>query len=302
MTNEAKHIPVLLHDVFQALQVKKDDVIVDATFGAGGYTKAFLEKGVRVFAFDRDPNAIKNGEKLVTAFTGQLNLIHAPFSQMQNELNARDIDHVDAIVFDLGVSSMQIDEAERGFSFRHDGPLDMRMSSEGKSAADIVNTYDEEDIANILYQFGEEKKSRMIARAIVARRKEKSFTQTLELAQLIEKTIGRRPQDKIHPATRSFQGLRIAVNDELDEIEKALQTASGLLRSGGRLAVVTFHSLEDRIVKQFLAKKRSGSRHVPETWLAKDEWQASKLITPNEMEISANPRARSAKLRVATKI
>jgi 16S rRNA (cytosine1402-N4)-methyltransferase len=296
------HIPVLLEEVLRALEVRNSQLIIDATFGAGGTTRALLKKGANVIAFDRDPAAKQVANKITQELPGKFQFIHAPFSQMVEDLSACNVGKIDAIVFDLGVSSMQLDEAARGFSFRRDGPLDMRMSGEGRSAADLVNQLPEKDLADILYRYGEEKRSRAIAKAIVAQRKEKPFTRTKDLVELIEKTIGRDPRSKIHPATRSFQGLRIAVNDELGELEQGLKAAQELLKPGGKLAVVTFHSLEDRPVKQFLTPERPPSRHAPGKALTKAEWQAQKPISPSESEIARNPRARSAKLRIATKI
>lgn len=302
MDEKTPHIPVLLAEVLAAAKPRAGDVIVDATFGAGGYAQAFLEKGASVIAFDRDSHAKPAAETIAKKFPDQFQFINAPFGQMEKELQTRGISCVDAIIFDLGVSSMQIDEAARGFSFMRDGPLDMRMGDFGKTAAGLVSTLGEKELADILYRYGEEKRSRAIAKAIVQRREEQKFTRTKELGDLIEKTIGRDPRSKIHPATRSFQALRIAVNDELGELERALQAAQNLLKSGGRLAVVTFHSLEDRIVKQFLTPERIGSRHVPEKPLAPSLWKPQKLIAPGKGELSSNPRARSAKLRVAQKI
>jgi 16S rRNA (cytosine1402-N4)-methyltransferase len=324
------HIPVLLAEIVEGLEPHTGQVIVDATFGAGGYARAFLSSGANVIAFDRDPAAKTAAKKLAQEFPKTFQFIHAPFSEMVEELSKipspiggglgwghpvlsslgaplltsplRGKGIVDAVVFDLGVSSMQLDEAERGFSFRQDGPLDMRMSSDGKSAAGLVNQLSEKEIADILFRYGEEKRSRIIAKAIVTQRKEKPLTRTLELAELIEKTIGRDPRSKIHPATRSFQGLRIAVNDELDELSLGLEAAQKILKPDGKLAVVTFHSLEDRPVKQFFANERAPSRHVPEKELTKAEWRALKPVSPSESEIAKNSRARSAKLRIGVKI
>jgi 16S rRNA (cytosine1402-N4)-methyltransferase len=296
------HTPVLLKEVLAAIEPHANDVILDATFGGGGYSKAFLEQGASVITFDRDQQTKTVAEKLAREFPGKFQFINAPFGGRVEELEKCGIKQVKAIVFDLGVSSMQLDEAERGFSFRHDGPLDMRMGGDGKTAADLVNTLSEKELADILYQFGEEKKSRAIAKAIVKYREEKPFSRTLELAELIEKTIGRHPRAKIHPATRTFQALRIAVNDELGELERGLKAAQQLLKPGAKLALVTFHSLEDRIVKQFLAKEQGASRHAPSKKLTETKWRAHKPVTPAESEIAKNPRARSAKLRFAVKI
>ena len=302
MQAKMPHIPVLLDDVLASLQPCRGKTIVDGTFGAGGYTRAFLEAGARVIAFDRDPNAIHGGEAMVETAENQLTLIHAPFSEMRAQLSAHGFDQVDAIVLDLGVSSMQIDQAERGFSFMRDGPLDMRMSRAGQSAADLVNGLPEEDLANLIYNYGDERRSRHIAKAIVEQRKTQSFTTTRQLAVLIEQTLGRHPKDKIHPATRSFQALRIAVNQELDELKNLIGDAHDLLKHGGALCIVSFHSLEDRIVKQFFAPQRSPSRHVPPQDLKKSEWKLSKPVSASEQEASRNPRARSARLRVGVKL
>jgi 16S rRNA (cytosine1402-N4)-methyltransferase len=298
----ACHVPVLLKEILSQLELRPGQLIIDATFGAGGYTQAFLASGARVIAFDRDPAAANEAKKIAHTHPGDFEFIHAPFSYMAEELEKRKIENIDAIVFDLGVSSMQLDRAERGFSFRFDGPLDMRMSSAGKSAADLVNALPEKELADLLYQYGEEKKSRSIAKAIAKERAKKPFTRTLELAELIEKTIGRHPRSKIHPATRSFQALRIVVNDELGELQHGLERAQKLLRPKGKLAIVTFHSLEDRIAKKFLAQERAVSRHAPAKKLTKSQWQSQKPIEPSEGEIMENPRARSAKLRIAIKI
>ncbi len=293
------HIPVLLNEVLAAIKPRANEIIVDATFGAGGYARAFLESGARVIAFDRDPSAKIAAQKLAAEFPQRFQFVHAPFSEMEEKLGTQ---HIDAIVFDLGVSSMQLDEAERGFSFMRDGPLDMRMSSEGQSASDLINRLPEKELADLLYQYGDEKKSRSAAKAIVEQREEKPFTRTLEFAELIEKTIGRDPRSKIHPATRSFQALRIAVNDELGELKCGLEAAARLLRLNGRLGIVTFHSLEDRMVKRFLAAEKAGSRHAPAGKLTKPQWQAAKPVAASHSEIAENARARSAKLRFAEKI
>jgi 16S rRNA (cytosine1402-N4)-methyltransferase len=318
------HIPVLLAEVLETLAVAPGGRYFDATFGAGGYTSAILEvtDDVRVQAIDRDPTAVKAGFPVALAYDGRLQLGLATFEHM--DLWTREQDDgshglsgtFDGVVFDLGLSSMQIDRPERGFSFQADGPLDMRMSSEngkglwlGVSAADIVNTYDEAAIASILFHYGEERRSRAIAKAIVARRKETPFERTLELAELVERVIGRKPGDPKHPATRTFQALRIAANDEFGQIVSGLVGAERLLKPGGRLVVVTFHSIEDRIVKRFLAERSGktdgGSRHLPQkAQLQRPSFQLvnQRPLTPNEAELRANPRARSAKLRAATRL
>ena len=304
MTQPAPHIPVLLDEVIAALAPRPGMTIVDATFGAGGYTTALLEAGASVHAFDRDPDAIAAGQALVARFDGRLALHPARFSAMRAELAAIGVTQVDAVVMDIGVSSMQLDQGERGFAFMHDGPLDMRMSQDGESAADFLNTADEEAIANVLYNYGEERQSRRVARAIVAAR---PLTTTGELARVVRRALGHKLHDKKDPATRTFQAVRIHVNDELGELEAGLAAAEALLTEGGVLAVVSFHSLEDRITKQFLRSAsgagRSVSRHLPgeipgplPTFTA-----VSKAIRPSEAEIARNPRARSSTLRHATR-
>lgn len=298
------HIPVLLDEVVDALAPAPGETHVDGTFGAGGYTTAILEKGAaRVFAFDRDPEAIEAGEALVASSGGRLTLVPERFSRMRQALSAREIDAVDGVTLDIGVSSMQLDQAQRGFSFQADGPLDMRMAREGQSAADFVNTADEAEIADVLFHYGEEPKARRVARAIVAAR---PIARTGELADVVRKALGHHPGMKKDPATRTFQAIRIHVNEELKELEGGLAAAEQVLKPGGRLAVVTFHSLEDRIVKRFL-KSRSGalaagSRHLPvanETGPAATFEAVAKPVRPGGAETEANPRARSATLRAA---
>jgi 16S rRNA (cytosine1402-N4)-methyltransferase len=300
----ARHIPVLLEEVLEALNIREGGLYLDGTFGAGGYTQAILATpGTRVLAFDRDPDAIAAGQALVEKYNGRLMLAHARFSTCVEVAAERGLSGFDGITFDIGVSSMQLDEAARGFSFRFEGPLDMRMSQSGRSAADIVNEASEEEIADILYHYGEERASRRIARAIVHDRNATPFTTTKQLAELIARIIPARPQD-IHPATRSFQGLRIAVNDELGELVKALAGAEGLLKEGGRLAVVSFHSLEDRIVKQFFALRsnrgRATSRLLPGEPVPPPSTftlVGKQPVTAGASETKSNPRARSARLR-----
>ena len=300
------HIPVLLTEVLAALRPAPGECYVDGTFGAGGYSEAILNAAdCRVLALDRDARAVRAAQPLVERFAGRLTVVETPFSAM-TEIWVRHFGKPpDGIVLDLGVSSMQLDRPERGFSFMTDGPLDMRMSAHGGSAAGIVNSASETEIADILYTFGEERRSRAIAKAIVARRTETPFTHTLDLANLVERVIGRKPGDRKHPATRTFQGLRIAVNREFDELEQGLAAAEQLLKPGGRLVVVSFHSLEDRIVKEFLRTRSDragrGSRHLPEAQLPLPSFRIvnQRSISPSEEEISANPRARSAQLRAA---
>jgi 16S rRNA (cytosine1402-N4)-methyltransferase len=304
----APHIPVLRDEAMAALTIRPGGRYIDATFGGGGYTRAMLaQPETRVLAFDRDSTALKAGGSLVEEMRGRLTLVEARFSQLEDIARARGFAPVDGIVFDIGVSSMQFDEAARGFSFRAEGPLDMRMEGQGRSAADIVNEADEETLADILYFYGEERAARRIARAIVHDREIKPFETTKALAGLIERVAPNRPGD-IHPATKSFQALRIAVNEELDELLNGLIGAERLLGEGGRLAVVTFHSLEDRIVKQFLAERcgrgETGSRRLPgETAPPAPSFVCAgrQPITPTSAETAANPRARSAKLRYATR-
>jgi 16S rRNA (cytosine1402-N4)-methyltransferase len=294
----ARHIPVLLAEVLEALAPKAGGLIVDGTFGAGGYTSAILETGASVVAIDRDPDAIAAGRALERQSGSRLRLVQAPFSTLDAHVEV-----ADGVVLDIGVSSMQLDQAERGFSFRADGPLDMRMAQAGPSAADVVNSFKAGDLARIFGLLGEERHAGRIARMIEARRRKNPFERTLDLADAIETHVGRKPGEKIHPATRVFQALRIYVNDELGELARALFAAERALRPGGRLAVVTFHSLEDRIVKRFIADRAeaaSGSRHLPEAQARAATFR--KLdggVTPGTAEIAANPRARSARLRAA---
>ncbi len=304
-----RHIPVLLPEVLRVLAAKRGERFIDGTFGAGGYTRAILDAACcEVLALDRDPAAVAIGHSLQSVYGDRLKIAETRFSEMQEAAVAIGWDRVDGVVLDLGVSSMQLDEAERGFSFMRDGPLDMRMSKQGLCAADVVNTFGKDEIANILYELGEERRSRAIAAAIVKEREAQPFTRTGQLAALIERVIGRKPGADKHPATRSFQALRLYVNDEIGELERALEAAQHILKPGGRLAVVSFHSLEDRIVKQFLhersGKRAHASRYLPaETeaapaaFLLKDRHG----LEPSEEEVSANPRARSARLRWAVR-
>lgn len=300
---QAPHIPVLLNEVVHALAVTPGQMIVDGTFGAGGYTRALLAAGAVVHAFDRDPDAIAEGAELVAQSEGRLTLHHAPFSAMESHLAAAGVTAVDGVTLDIGVSSMQLDRAERGFSFQGDGPLDMRMSQEGESAADFVNTADESAIADVLFHYGEERQSRRVARAIVAAR---PFTRTGELASVIRRVLGWHPGMPKDPATRSFQAIRIHINRELDELKDALAAAERLLRPDGRLAIVSFHSLEDRIVKLFLRDRSGGqamSRHMPMAAPAQTATFAkpAKAVRAGDAECSVNPRARSATLRAAVR-
>ena len=305
MTSQASaqpHIPVLIDEVVSAIAPSPDMAIVDATFGAGGYSRALLDAGARVYAFDRDPAAIRDGAGMVKEFDGRLSLHPERFSHMREEMARIGVPQVDAVVMDIGVSSMQLDQEARGFAFQSDGPLDMRMSQSGESAADFLNTADEAAIADVLYQYGEERQSRRVARAIVAAR---PLETTGDLARVVRKALGHKPHDKKDPATRSFQAVRIHVNDELGELRAGLNAAEALLREGGVLAVVSFHSLEDRIVKRFL-KEASGagravSRHLPGEvpGPAPTFTKVSKAIRPSDAEVERNPRSRSSILRHA---
>jgi 16S rRNA (cytosine1402-N4)-methyltransferase len=296
------HVSVLLDEVIENLACGPGDIVIDGTFGAGGYSRAILATGAKVVAFDRDPTV----RRFAAGFPeDRFRLVEARFSEMDAVLGEG---HADGVALDLGVSSMQLDQAERGFSFMHDGPLDMRMGDQGPTAADLVNTAEQDELARILFVYGEERESRRIARAIVKRRAERPFTRTLELAEFVEQALGGRRGAKIHPATRTFQGLRIAVNDELGELEAGLVAAERVLKAGGRLCVVTFHSLEDRIVKSFLSVRAgrtpAGSRHAPP--VEQGAAPSFRLLFngaqgPSEAETRANPRARSAKLRAAVR-
>lgn len=302
----APHIPVLLKEVLAALSPLEGAVFVDGTFGAGGYTRALLEAGAaHVYAIDRDPSALAAGQVLAEAHGGRLTLIAGAFGDMQALLAGFGIDKVDGIALDIGVSSMQLDRAERGFSFQSDGPLDMRMSGSGPSAADVVNGASEAELADIIYHLGEEPGARRVAKALVKQRSIRAFARTLEFAEVVRSALGgkRGPKD---PATRTFQALRIHVNDELGQLRQGLQAAEVLLRPGGRLAVVAFHSLEDRIVKDFLRVRGGGvpqgSRHLPESprHVAHPSFaRPAKAVRAGEAELRHNPRARSAVLRAA---
>lgn len=305
----APHIPVLLSEVIAALSPRDGGIYVDGTFGAGGYTRALLDAApCSVIGIDRDPAALARGEALAASSGGRLTLIDGCFGDMEDLLAERDLTQVDGIALDVGVSSMQIDEAARGFSFMQDGPLDMRMSGKGPSAADAVNALPERDLAEIISVYGEERKARAIARAIVKAREAKPLSRTGELADLVARAAGPAAKASgIHPATRTFQALRIYVNDELGELARALRAAEILLKPGGRLAVVSFHSLEDRMVKNFLrarAEAPATSRHaLPSTSFT----PSFKLIdrsgvTASDAEIARNPRARSARLRAAERL
>jgi 16S rRNA (cytosine1402-N4)-methyltransferase len=299
-----RHIPVLGRQAIEMLSPRDGGIYLDATFGAGGYSRALLEvAGTRVIGIDRDRTAITGGFDLVDRSGGRFTLVEDRFSNLAGICAGQRISSVDGVVMDVGVSSMQLDEADRGFSFRLGGPLDMRMGRDGPTAADVVAKASEADLANIIYIFGEERHSRGVARAIVAARKEAPITTTRALADLVSRVVRSKPGE-IHPATRTFQALRIFVNEELDELHLALSAAEHVLKPGGRLAVVSFHSLEDRIVKNFLVERfraGGGSRHLPEIAQAAPSFVGltKRPVTPDDAEISANPRARSAKLRAA---
>lgn len=305
----ARHIPVLLEAVLAALQPIAGGRFVDGTFGAGGYSRALLAGGAaEVLAIDRDPDAIAAGRAMEAESGGRLVLVQGVFGELDAIAGLTGFSGADGVVLDIGVSSMQFDQAERGFSFRFDGPLDMRMSQSGPGAADLVNTMEEAALADLIWRYGEERHSRRIARAIAADRKTAPFTTTKQLADLLERIVPHKPTD-IHPATRTFQALRIAVNDELGELQRALEAAERVLGEGGRLAVVSFHSLEDRIVKRFLAERsgrgRARSRLLPGEVAppaATFELSGKQPVIAGEAETRANPRARSARLRFARRI
>lgn len=303
VSHAAPHVPVLLDEVMDAIAPVEGAVVVDGTYGAGGYARAALSAGAaRLIAFDRDPDAAASARQSADA---RLQVEEDCFSRMDAVLAARGVEAVDAVMLDIGVSSMQLDRAERGFSFREDGPLDMRMSQAGRSAADLVNEADEAELADIIYLYGEERRARQVARALVNAR---PLTRTHETAEIVRRAAGQRPGQRTDGATKTFQALRIAVNDELGELDAGLRAAERVLRPGGRLAVVTFHSLEDRAVKRFLRERSgnlpSGSRHLPaagEAGPAPTFNRPAKAVTAGEAELARNPRARSATLRAAVR-
>ena len=311
----SRHRPVMLAEVVEALlpagRSHDGAIFIDGTFGAGGYTRALLESAnCTVFAIDRDPDAVKGAAPLIQRFPDRLHVMQGRFGEMARLMAERGIAAVNGIALDFGVSSMQLDQPARGFSFRFSGPLDMRMEQAGPSAADLVNAMAERPLADLIFTFGEERQARRIARAIVAARDLAPIETTDRLAEIVRRAIGAKGAQQIDPATRTFQALRIAVNDELGEIDRGLAAAEQLLAPGGRLAVVSFHSLEDRRVKQFLRDRAGaapkGSRHLP---VAAEDGKrpAFRLIAPggitaSDAEVAENPRARSARLRVAEKV
>lgn len=305
LPRDPRHDPVLRDEIVAALGIARGELHVDATFGAGGYTRAMLAAGADVIACDRDPDAIAEGQALVDASEGRLRLVHGRFGEIDRLLAEQGVAEVDGIVFDIGVSSMQLDRSERGFSFQKDGPLDMRMAQDGESAAEWLNRADESEIADILFHYGDERQSRRVARAIVAAR---PLSRTGELAVVIRKALRHPPGAPKDPSTKSFQAIRIHINGELDELNAGLAAAERLLRPGGRLAVVSFHSTEDRIVKNFLRERSggdaAGSRHrpapLPLARAATFETPARK-VRPGKAEEERNPRARSATLRSAVR-
>jgi 16S rRNA (cytosine1402-N4)-methyltransferase len=300
----AAHIPVLGREAIEHLAPRAGGLYVDATFGGGGYSRAILDvQGTRVIGIDRDRTAILGGFDLVDRSEGRLTLVEDRFSNLAEVCAAQGADPIDGVVMDVGVSSMQVDQAGRGFSFRLEGPLDMRMGQAGPTAADVIAAASERDLADVIYLFGEERHSRRVARAIVAAREATPITTTRALADIVAGVVRSKPGD-IHPATRTFQALRILVNEELDELEEALAGAERVLKPAGRLVVVSFHSLEDRIVKNFLnerAKTGGGSRHLPEVALSPPSFQllTRRPVVASKAEVAHNPRARSAKLRAA---
>ena len=298
----APHVPVLLPEVLDALAIQPGERHVDATFGAGGYTRAMLAAGAAVIAFDRDPDAVATGKAMAAEADGRLTMVAAPFGGMADALARLEALPVAGVTMDIGVSSMQLDQAERGFSFAADGPLDMRMGQAGETAAEWLNSADEDAIADVLERYGEEPRARRVARAIVAAR---PLSRTGELAAVVRRALGHRPHEKKDPATRAFQAIRIHINRELDELAEGLAAAERVLAPGGRLAVVTFHSLEDRMVKRFLRARSGGepqgSRHLPHTVRgpAPSFETPARAVRAGEAELARNPRARSATLRVA---
>jgi 16S rRNA (cytosine1402-N4)-methyltransferase len=301
VANFDRHVPVLCDEVIAALAPVAGETHIDGTFGAGGYSRAILATGASVIAIDQDPDAVRDGAEAVAAAGGRLKLVQGRFSTLDTIAG----EQVDGVTLDIGVSSMQLDQADRGFAFSNDGPLDMRMAQSGETAAEWIDRSDETTIADTLYVYGEERQSRRVARAIVAAR---PIRRTAELAAVVRRALGHRPGAPKDPATRSFQAIRIAVNDELGELTRGLEAAERALRPGGRIAIVTFHSLEDRIVKQFFRVRSgaqgAGSRHLPEvakTGPAPTFTAVAKAVRAGDAELDRNPRARSATLRAAVR-
>ncbi len=303
MIADFPHQPVMLTNVLEFLPVGENLQVMDATYGDGHYSKALLQTGATVYAFDKDPEAIEKAQDSQKQHSPKLNLFHADFADCVSHLHEVGCTELDAMIFDLGVSSRQLDDAERGFSFRHDGALDMRMAKEGKTAADIVNGYDMGDLARLFSRGGEQKFARLLAKTIIRKREEAVIDRTKQLADIISAVIPRHLQKReIHPATLAFQAIRIEVNQEFAAIDNALKAADTLLRKGGRLIVVSFHSLEDRIIMKHFRREQGVSRYLPERDAENDyRMLTRKAITPSDDEIRKNPRARSAKMRVAEK-
>jgi 16S rRNA (cytosine1402-N4)-methyltransferase len=307
----SRHVPVLLPEAMQALKPEDGETYIDATFGGGGYTAAILAaaQGCRVLAIDRDPEAIAAGWELSQRFSGRLHLRQGAFGELDRFAQEAGLAAVDGVVLDIGVSALQVDDPERGFSFQRDGPLDMRMSREGPTAADFVNAAEEAELADVIFTFGQERMARAIARRILARRAVRPFERTGELAELVVRVLGREKIAGRHAATRTFQALRMHVNDELGQLARALSAAERILRAGGRLVVVSFHSLEDRLSKEFLRQRAGapaeGSRHLPPQTGSRRppsfRFVNPRPVSPKPEEVAANPRARSAKLRAAVR-
>ena len=301
----ARHIPVLLSESISYLKPDSKSVIVDGTFGLGGHSIAILEKGAYVIGIDRDPSAIRKGKNIQQKYPKHLYLVCDNFGKLDQHAKKNGYEKVDGILLDLGVSSLQLDSAERGFSFQREGPLDMRMSTKGTNAKEIVNKMSVRDLIRIIGVLGEEKKAVSVANAINSVRKTKIIDSSRELANIVESAVGRKPNSRIHPATKTFQGLRIFINYELEELANALRAAESILRKGGRLVVISFHSLEDRIVKKFLTERSRtspvGSRYFPEEKFSPATFTLpfKRPVIPTEAELANNPRARSSKLRVA---
>lgn len=307
----SRHVPVLLPEALQALKPQDGETYIDGTFGGGGYTAAILRAAndCRVLAIDRDPQAIALGTELVQRFSGRLSLRQGAFGELDRIAEEAGLAAVDGVVLDVGVSAQQVDDPERGFSFQRDGPLDMRMSQEGPTAADFINTAEEAELAEVIFKFGQERMARAIARRILARRAVRPFERTGELAELVVRVLGREKIAGRHAATRTFQALRMHVNDELGQLARGLSAAERILRAGGRFVIVSFHSLEDRAIKEFLRQRASapaeGSRHLPpQTGPRRPpsfRFVNQRPVSPTPEEVAANPRARSAKLRAAVR-